>query len=100
MDRKKIALDFSKSIKSPEIDEIILYGSVARDEDSIDSDIDILILSNYEDEISDKIYDKIVEIILDLGERISLHIISKKDFEELQFTPYIQNIKKEGIKIG
>ena len=39
MNRKQIAEEFSKSIDYPEIDKIILLGSVARGEDTEESDI-------------------------------------------------------------
>ena len=45
--RKQIAIDFAKSLNHPEIEKIILFGSVAREEDTKGSDIDILI--NYKE---------------------------------------------------
>ncbi|MDR2623578.1 MAG: nucleotidyltransferase domain-containing protein [Methanobrevibacter sp.] len=45
MNRKEIAIDFAKSLNFPEIEKMILYGSVARNEDNEDSDIDILIIT-------------------------------------------------------
>lgn len=44
-DRIEIAKRFAEAINSDEIFEIILYGSVARGDDTEDSDIDILIIS-------------------------------------------------------
>jgi len=44
MNRKRIAEEFSNSLDYPEIEEIILFGSVARGEDRNNSDIDILII--------------------------------------------------------
>ena len=46
-DRIKIAREFAESIKSEDIDLIILFGSVARGDDTEESDIDILIVSQY-----------------------------------------------------
>lgn len=43
MDRKQLAMDFAKSLNHPEIEKIIIFGSVARGENNKDSDIDILI---------------------------------------------------------
>jgi predicted nucleotidyltransferase len=52
MNRKKLAIDFSKSLNHPEIEKIILYGSVARGDDKKDSDIDILIITyNIDDDL-------------------------------------------------
>ena len=44
--RIEIAREFAKAIKSDKIKKIILFGSVAREEDTEESDIDILIISN------------------------------------------------------
>ena len=44
--RIQIAREFANAIKSDKIIKIILFGSVAREEDTEDSDIDILIISN------------------------------------------------------
>lgn len=46
LNRKKIAKDFAKSLSLSDEDEIILFGSVAREEDTDESDIDILIVSD------------------------------------------------------
>jgi predicted nucleotidyltransferase len=48
IDRKQLAIDFAKSLNHPEIERIILFGSVARGEDTKDSDIDVLILTTDE----------------------------------------------------
>ena len=45
--RIELAKKFAKTIKSDYISKIILFGSVAREEDTEESDIDILIISNY-----------------------------------------------------
>lgn len=44
--RIEIAREFANAIKSDKIIKIILFGSVAREEDTEDSNIDILIISN------------------------------------------------------
>ena len=43
VDKKQLAIDFAKSLNHPEIEKIILFGSVARGDDREESDIDILI---------------------------------------------------------
>lgn len=45
--RDKIAREFAEAINSDKIFRIILFGSVARGDDGKDSDIDILIVSDY-----------------------------------------------------
>ena len=59
VDRKHLAMDFAKSLIHPEIEKIILFGSVARGDDAYDSDIDILIITqNVNDDlkISDDVF--------------------------------------------
>lgn len=49
--RIEIAKEFSNKINSKYIKRIILFGSVARNEDTEESDIDILIISNNREQI-------------------------------------------------
>lgn len=46
--KKEIAEDFANSIKSDKIKLMILFGSVARGDYRPDSDIDILVVSDYQ----------------------------------------------------
>lgn len=83
--------------------EIYLFGSRARDDWRPDSDYDILIvLESREDEIIDKLYDAVIDILLSTGKLISLKIFPIKEFERLKSlqTPFISNVLNEGIKIG
>ncbi|MCL2115160.1 MAG: nucleotidyltransferase domain-containing protein [Methanobrevibacter sp.] len=100
MDRLKIAQDFAQSIDFPEVDLIILYGSVARYEDTNDSDIDILIVSSDKDKIIDKVYSKVVDFFLDSGEDISAKILSHGDYDRVKDTHFICTVEKEGIVLG
>lgn len=45
MNRLELARKFSESLDYPEIEKIILFGSVARGDDREGSDIDIIIIS-------------------------------------------------------
>lgn len=47
-----VAQEFAEVINSEYIFKIILFGSVARGDDNDDSDIDILIISNYGDNMA------------------------------------------------
>ena len=60
--RVKIAHEFANAINSDRIIRIILFGSVARGDDSEDSDIDILIISNHREDIEQKIDDEIATL--------------------------------------
>ena len=59
--RYEIAREFADVIRS---DDIILFGSVARDDDTEESDIDILIITTNSDELSDEINGAAVELSL------------------------------------
>ena len=63
-DRKQIAIDFAKSLNHPEIEKIILFGSVARGDDDADSDIDILIITNDKDKIEEEVLEKSFDLTL------------------------------------
>lgn len=74
--RKQIAKKFAKSIKIPLIKHVILYGYVARGEDTEQSDIDILIITDYPEKIESKVYDETYNIIIQDKEVISPQFIT------------------------
>ena len=86
-----------------EIEKIYLFGSRAKGTERPDSDYDFLIVtSSNNKEFRDKIYDLVVDMLLDAQRVISLKIFKKEEFEKLSQmqTPFMQNILKEGIEIG
>jgi len=103
VDRKQLAIDFAQSLDHPEIEKIILYGSVARNEDEKDSDIDILIItSNIDDDlkIEDDVYGRTFDILLETGEYISVQIIPNEHYKTHTDFPFYINIEKDGVLIG
>jgi len=100
MDRKKLAIEFAKSLKYPEIKKIILFGSVAREDDNKYSDIDILILTTDEDKIEDGVFDIAFEILIEKNEYISPKIIPIEHYEKYKDTSFYDTVDKEGIVIG
>ncbi|MEE1129383.1 MAG: nucleotidyltransferase domain-containing protein [Methanobrevibacter sp.] len=94
--RLEIAKEFAKSINSDKIVKIILFGSVARGDDHEESDIDILIITDYRDEIWDDIENMIGEIVLEKQELISAHIMSTKRFNTTQDYSFLSNVLEEG----
>ncbi|KZX10274.1 nucleotidyltransferase domain-containing protein [Methanobrevibacter filiformis] len=103
MNRKQLDIEFANSLNHPEIEKVILFGSVARGEDTEDSDIDILILtSNIDDDlkIEDEIYTKVFDILLEMGERISLKIIPLDHYKTHSDFPFYVNIESDGVLIG
>jgi len=97
--RKRIAEDFVNSIKSDNIDKIILFGSVARNEDTDDSDIDILIVADDYFEIEPQITEGIYNAIKDYGELISAHVMTRKTFNKTKNYSFLSRVLEEGIPL-
>lgn len=98
--RIEIAREFANAIKSDKIIKIILFGSVAREDDTEDLDIDILIISNEWEQIDSLITDEVFKVVLDTQELISPHILSEKQFEETKNFNFLTNVLKDGVEIG
>ena len=97
--RYEIAREFADAIRSDDIVKIILFGSVARGDDTEESDIDILIITTNSDELSDEINSVAVDIILEKDEFISPHVMSEEHFNKTIDYPFLTNVLKEGIVI-
>ena len=95
--RLEIARDFAESINSDKIDTIILFGSVARGDDTENSDIDILIVSNYKNEIESEIDELAFDIVLSKQEIISAHIASKSKLDDNKDFSFMHNLRRDGI---
>jgi predicted nucleotidyltransferase len=103
VDRKQIAIDFAKSLNHPEIEKIILFGSVARGEDREDSDIDILIITKNADDklrIRGDIYTKVMDVLLDRMVRISVKMRSIEHYNKYKNFSFFSNVEKDGVLIG
>ena len=98
--RYEIAREFAKTINSRYILKIILFGFVARCEDTHESDIDILIVSNFPEKIEDQIDDEVAWIMHDKNELISAHIMSEERFNSTQYFSFLSNVLSEGVEIG
>ncbi|MDF1549270.1 MAG: nucleotidyltransferase domain-containing protein [Bacteroidales bacterium] len=83
--------------------KIILYGSYARGENRLDSDMDILILLNKDKvtrEDEKKVKYPLYDIEFETGQIISPLVLSLKDWEEKHsITPFYDNIIKEGVTL-
>ena len=98
MSRKyEIAKNFAKTIKSDKIKLMMLFGSVARGDYRPDSDIDILVVSNYRKEIWPQISIIIADTIMQEGELLSVHLMSENNFNETKDYSFLTNVLKEGI---
>lgn len=99
-DRLEVAREFAEAINSDKIIRIVLFGSVARGEDSDDSDIDILIVSNYRDEVWPLITREIANFIIEKQEIVSAHVMSEEYLREIEDFRFMRNIRKEGVVLG
>ena len=95
--RVKIAHEFANAINSDNIVRIILFGSVARGDDRKDSDIDILIVSDYWEEIDSIITDVVGDIVFDQQELISPHIMSVDRFNNTKDYSFLTNVLEDGV---
>ena len=99
-DRIELAKEFAKSIKSDDIVQIILFGSVARGDDTEESDIDILIVSPVADEIRHDIHQKAIDIIFERDEVISPRLMTVEHFNKTKDYSFLTNVLREGVVIG
>lgn len=101
MNKLEIAREFARYLKYPEIEKIILFGSVARGEETKDSDIDLLITCRGDRfELLHKVMDQVLEFLSRYGEYISIKVLSVREMEKLGNTHFISTLKREGIEIG
>jgi predicted nucleotidyltransferase len=102
--RLKLARAFSKEAKKrygDRIEEIILYGSVARGEDGNDSDIDLLVVaSGNEDALQMELADIAYEIGYDETEMIAVHVYSRDEVRRHKGLAFFRNVEDDGIRIG
>lgn len=81
--------------KAFDLPVIVLFGSYASARDDATSDIDIAVLTNVKKEFATEKYEK------KLGRKVSLHIISKEQWEKLKKTnPPLANSVCNGIVLS
>ena len=86
----------------PKDGKAILYGSRARGDARQDSDWDILIVLN-KDQLEQTDYDKVsypfVLLGCDIGEEINPILYTRKEWDAYHFTPFYENVTREGINL-
>ena len=95
-------VDETKKIYAENLKSVILYGSVARGDAREDSDVDIAILVNSDEEgMYDKILDVVVDIELKHNIVISVVLIEKDRFIQwCGVLTFYKNLKKRGLHYG
>ena len=86
------------------LQDIILYGSYARNENTTESDMDIMILVDEKEDIlkeyEGRIEDVMVDLSLEYNIVLSLYAQSIHQYEShLSVLPFLQNIQTEGIRV-
>lgn len=86
------------------LEDIILYGSYARNENTSESDMDIMILVNEKEDVLKEYEDSIADIMVDLsleyGIVLSLYTQSVQEYQkQVSVLPFLRNIQREGIRI-
>ena len=81
------------------LNTIILYGSVAKGTDVADSDIDLAVLVNEDNDFShEALIDFIVDLELECGKVLSVLVISQYDYMKWNSViPFYKNVKNEGV---
>jgi len=89
-----------EKVLEDEIEEIILYGSYARGDYSKASDVDILLVVREKLDLDkyEKINEIATELTLKYGVVVSILDYPKDAFMSLD-SPFLQSIKREGIRI-
>jgi predicted nucleotidyltransferase len=92
--RERIAAELGQPVK------VIMYGSQARGDATKESDIDLLvILPAIDNETRTMISDIAWEVGFEAGKVISTVTSTEERIKRLDFLPFYQNVKREGIPV-
>ena len=98
--RYEIAREFVEAISSDNIVQTILFGSVARGDDTNESDIDILIIIRSDNrQVEDMIDKMVVDFILEKEEVISPHVMTEDHFNKTKDYSFLKTVMAEGMVI-
>jgi predicted nucleotidyltransferase len=82
------------------IEEILLFGSVARGDDHQDSDIDVLVITQTDNrEIRSKLIDLAFDLLLETEEYISVKVLPKDMVEERRHHLFFKNVYADAITV-
>lgn len=78
---------------------IILYGSVARGDERADSDIDLLVLWNGDENVGWHAMTGLAfDLMVETGEYLSVKVMNAHAFNPT--SPFVRNVKREGITVA
>lgn len=98
--RMAIAREFVEAITSDDIIKTLVFGSVARGDDTEESDIDILIIIQSDNHQFESMVDeKVVDFILEKEEVISPHVMTVDHFNKTKDYSFLKTVMAEGVDI-
>lgn len=102
---KKALKEFKEKLLKKLGKEIVLiklFGSKARGDSTIESDIDVLVvLKEAREKYKDVVYDIVTRLVLKYGLYLSVKVFSQKEYQHFSSIPtvFIKNIAQEGIAV-
>ncbi len=101
---EKVA-ELSKEVFGEKLDEVLLYGSYARGDETIESDIDIMVLADVKRQELCAYKKAFTVLTSELGLMYDVVVtVTLKDTETfnryLDAVPFYGNVKREGIRIA
>ncbi|RXE55936.1 nucleotidyltransferase [Methanoculleus taiwanensis] len=82
------------------IEEILLFGSVARGDDRPDSDIDILVITRNEDfRLRELLTGLAFDLMVETGEYLSVKVLSRADVTACRNYSFIRNVATDGVAV-
>jgi uncharacterized protein len=82
------------------IEEILLFGSVARGDDRPDSDIDILVIVREEDfHLRELLTGLAFDLLVETGDHLSVKVLSRADVQACKHYPFIRNVAADAVAV-
>lgn len=107
-DKDKLRIITDDTVKailsvSDDVEKIILFGSQARGDSTVESDIDILVVVDAPQKklstIKRNMRNLISEISLEQDEVVSLLVSDKQEYDTMSDTLFYRNIARDGVEL-
>lgn len=86
----------------PGVSEAILFGSVARNEESADSDVDVMVIVDGDGgRVREEVIDRAYDVTLETGIYVSPKVLSREEYEELRDagSMFLERVMEEGERV-